>query len=212
MQGSSRVPLVIGVLFVCTQAVVGQAQQRDTRVSRAQSMLLLDMPDLERGREEFHYFGWTQEFAVELSLAVVTLPGDANPHAVVVMQQLSKGWRWRASRLDEAQIRKLDPVLRNKRIEITQAAREGSSAYLKYVLFTADDAPCAAFDFRRISPGAEDGGGEAGFSGVYCAKPRTAFGDSEIARLVAGVYVNVKGEIRRAYEIDQTPIPDRVRR
>ena len=204
--------LVLALFVVCTAPALGQAQQRSTQVSRADSQLRLDMPDLEAGREVFHYFGWGDNFAAETSFAAVLAPGDFNPHAAVVMQQLSKGYRWRASTLDEARIRSIDPWLRDKRIQIIQSARDAPSGFLQYMLFTVDNVPCMAFDFRRVTPGGEDGGGEAGFAGVYCTDTRGKLGDDDVARVVSGIYVNNKGELRRAYEVAKGPIPDRVRR
>lgn len=200
------------VLGFATNAA--QAQQRDTRVTRANSVLILDVPELERGQEVFHYLGWNTQFSAETSVAAVTSTSGPDPHAIVIMQQLSKGWLWRAARLDEAWIKSRDVTLRNKRIQITQPASDGSNSYLNYVLFSADDAPCVGFDFRRYAPGVVDAGvdGEAGFSGVYCARKGATLGDAEVKRVVAGVYVRNKNEIRRAYELDVAPIPDRVRR
>lgn len=211
MRDFLRSLLALALFLVGTAPVLGQAQQRNTQVSRADSLLRLDMPDLESGREVFHYFGWGDNFAAETSFAAV-MAANGMPHAAVVMQQLSKGYRWRASSLDEARIRSVDPWLRDKRVQVIQSARDAPSGFLKYVLFTADNVPCMAFDFRRVTPGAEDGGGEAGFAGVYCADPRGKLGDDDVERVVSGIYVNNKGELRRAYEVAKGPIPDRVRR
>ena len=203
---------VLALFVACTAPVLGQAQQRNTQVSRADSLLRLDMPDLETGREVFLYFGWGDNFATETSFAAVIAPNNMNPHAAVVMQQLSKGYRWRASSLDEARIRSVDPWLRDKRIQMIQSARDAPSGFLQYALFTADNVACLAFDFRRVTPGGKDGGGEAGFAGVYCTDPRGKLGEDDVARVVSGIYVNNKGELRRAYEVAKGPIPDRVRR
>lgn len=205
---------VCAMILVLSLAVEASAQQRNTRVSRANSILILDMPGLEGGRDEFHYFGWNSQFSAETSLAAQVPASGNEPYVVVIMQQLGKGWLWRAARLDEAWVRSISPRTRDRKIAITQAAREGSSAYLNYMLFAVDDVPCAGFDFRRYAPGIADTGmgGEAGFSGVYCAKPGATITEADVQRYVAGVYIRSGGDIRRAYEVDKSPIPDRVRR
>jgi len=189
------------------------AQQKNTAVPRSQSSVLLDMPQLERGAEQFHYFGWDDKFASETSLAMVTAGGSGLPAAAAVMQQLGKNWIWRAADLDEAWIRRTAFVLKDKPIVITRKGRVGSDSYLNTVLFSSGDINCAGFDFRRYATGIVDAqGGEAGFRGFYCGAPGTAVGEGDLPRIAAGVYVRAGGAIRRAYELDSSPIPDRVRR
>jgi hypothetical protein len=190
------------------------AQQKNTAVSRAQSSVLLDMPGLERGGvERFHYFGWDSSYASETSLALVTAPGDGFPAATAVMQQLGKNWIWRAATLDESWIRQTAFPLKDRPITVTRPGRIGSDGYLNTVLFSSGNVNCVGFDFRRYAKGIVDAtGGEVGYRGFYCGAPGDRIGEDQIARIVAGIYVRDRGTIRRAYELDASPIPDHLLR
>jgi hypothetical protein len=202
--------LVVAVLA----AAPAGAQARNTAVSRVQSSVLLDMPGIESGGvERFHYFGWDASYASETSLAFVTAAGNAFPAAAAAMQQLGKNWVWRPATLDEAWIRQTAFPLKDRPITVTRPGRIGSDGYLNTVLFSSGNVNCAGFDFRRYAKGIVDAaGGEIGYRGFYCGAPGDRVGEEQIARIVAGVYVRDRGTIRRAYEHDTSPIPDRVLR
>jgi len=189
------------------------AQQKSTAVPRRESPVLLDMPGLERGVEQFHYFGWDARFASETSLAFASAAANGYPAAAAVRQQLAKGFVWRASSLNEDWIRQTAFPLKDKPIQITRPGRVGSDGYLNTVLFSSGDLKCAGFDFRHYAKGiVETGIGDVGYRGFYCGAPGAKVGEEDIARIVGGVFVRAKGEIRRAYELDVSPVPDRVKR
>jgi hypothetical protein len=188
------------------------AQQRNTAVSRSQSNVLLDMPGLENGIEIYNYLGWSSSYSSETSTARVHHRAGF-PAAGVIMQQLGKSYVWRAARLDEAWIRSTAYMVRQNSITITRPGRVGSDGYLNTVLFSSGNTHCVGFDFRRYAVGIVDGpGGEIGYRGYYCGGPDVKVGEDDIPRIVAGVYHRANGTIRRAYELDASPIPDRVRR
>jgi hypothetical protein len=188
------------------------AQRRDTTVSRSQSNLLLDMPGLETGIETYNYLGWSESYSMETSTARVH-HRTGFPAAGAIMNQLSKGYVWRAARLDEAWIRSTAYMVRQNSITITRPGRTGSDGYLNTVLFSSGNTHCVGFDFRRYAVGIVDGqGGEIGYRGYYCGAPDVKVGEDDIPRIVSGVYRRAEGTIRRAFELDASPIPDRVRR
>lgn len=202
----------LGLAAALLATSVALAQQRGP-VSRAQSSVLLDMPALEDGVEQFQYLGWDSSFASETSLAVVNARGAAFPVAAVMRQQLGKNWVWQVADLDEGWIRQTAFLLRDRPIRITRPAHVGSDRYLNTVLFTSGDVACVGFDFRRRPQGIVDAqGGEVGHRGFYCGAPGAALGESDIARIVAGIYERTGDGLRRAYALDTSPIPDRAKR
>lgn len=207
-----RALATLGILATLTGIAGVAAAQSNTLIPRAQSSVLLDMPGIEDGQETFQYFGWDSSFAAETSVATVQ-HRSGFPAAAAILQQLGTGYVWRAARLDEAWIRATAIAVRQKSITITRPGRTGSDGYLNTVLFSSGNTHCVGFDFRRYAKGIVDGrGGEVGYRGYYCGAPDVKVGEDEIPRIVSGVYHRADGAIRRAYELDVSPIPDRVRR
>lgn len=201
--------------FVAMAATGALAQQTPTTVvSRTQSQILLDMPELVSGRETYQYFGWNSGYTLETSYAAVVSTSGEYPRAQIYMRQLAKGMLWTQSRLDENWIRSMGSFFRNVVVVLPDGPKAGTS-YVTTVRFTANGAPCLGFTLRPIAhdrQGSATGNGPLSFDGVYCAAPGTAPSAIDEQAVMRGVYYRRESGIARAFEGDGSPIPARLRR
>lgn len=202
---------IIAAVGVAAMPVL--AQQPSNVVSRAQSLILLDMPQLENGQETYQYFGWNSGFTLETSYAAVVASGGF-PRAQIYMRQLGKGRLWTASHLNEAWVRGLGPFFKDRTITLPDGPKSGTS-YVTVMRFTVDSSPCFGFTLRPISHdrgGSATGNGPVSFDGAYCAAPSAAASSIDEQAVMRGVYYRRDGAVVRALEGDSSPIPDRLRR
>ena len=196
-------------------AVAGSAaaQQTDTRITRAQSQVLIDMPELGTGaRERYDYIGWNARYSVERHYAVALAARGDLPRAQINMRVLSKGFVWTANSLDEAYLRDW-PFLKDRSLRVIRPASAITSAEIQTMWFESGDAECVAFNMRRVARGLMDSqpeAGTAGFDGFYCAAAGTKMTEALADAVLGGIDYRAGGEVRRAHGADQRPIPARL--
>ena len=211
-----RTPVACMAVVVAFSAVAAgvAAQQLPNVVTRADSQVLLDMPQLENGRETYQYFGWNKGFTQETSYAAVSAASGGFPRAQIYLRQLGKGRLWTGSRLDEAWIRNLGAFFKERQIAFQDGPKTGTS-YVTTIRFTVDSSPCLGFMLRPVShdrQGSATGNGPMSFDGAYCAPPGAAASTIDEQAVLRGVYYRRDGAVLRAFEGDAAPIPDRLRR
>lgn len=205
--------VLVAVLTLALAADPAAAQQA-TRVSRAQSSLLLDMPGLADEFERYDYLGWDASYRVEGHYAYHGSLGGSFPRAQVHMAVLVPGTLWTRNSVTEQLIRGF-PFFKERKLELLPASRNISTDYVKTLLFRTGDAECVAFSIRRLSTPGGAGAvdvGTRGFSGIYCGAPGQSLTADLVTSALGGIYYREKGKILRAYELDTRPIPDRVLR
>ena len=189
------------------------AQQTDTRITRAQSQLLIDMPELGTGaRERYDYVGWNARYSLEQHYAVALAAQGDLPRAQVNMQVLAKGFVWTANAPNEAYLRAW-PFLKDRTLRVIRSASAITSAEIQTMWFESGDAECVAFSMRRVARGlmeSQPDAGTAGFDGFYCAAAGTKMTEELAVAVLGGVYYRAGSAVLRANGADQRPIPTRL--
>ncbi len=191
-----------------------KAQQADpSQIPRTQSLLLLDMPSLNNAREFYQYFGWNSSFSVETSYAATVPTIGLYPRAQVYMRQAGKGILWAHSRLDENWLQSNFRFAKDRPLVISDTGPR--TEYLTTIRFKSDEATCLGFFMRHVTHdrhGSATGTGQVSFDGFYCADRETPLTEELEAKIISGVYYRSGADIRRAFERDASPIPDKLRR
>ncbi len=203
----------LAIALIVAAASGAAAQTASERITRQQSLVLLDMPGLGAGaREQYDYIGWNDRYSVERHHAVAVAAGGDFPRAQILMQVLAKGFVWLTNTPTEADVRGW-PFFKDRALQVLWPAGANSSTEAQTLWFASGDVECVAFSMRRVARGRNDSQpdeGASGFEGFYCAAAGTKVTDALAEAVLGGIYYRSGDKVIRAHGSDQRPIPARL--